>query len=619
MEITENRPAGNGRETRAVLNRLAGEKSPYLLQHADNPVDWRPWGAEAFETARREDKPIFLSIGYATCHWCHVMEQESFRDPEIAALLNHVFVPVKVDREERPDVDHAYMAVCQALTGGGGWPLTVAADPWGRPFFAATYIPDRPRFGHPGIRQVVRRIEEAWHTRRSRVDESSREILAAVNGAMAATAGAGPDPGAAADDLFRHYCRLFDPDSGGFGPAPKFPAFPSLFFLQRYGEARKARRALEMVTRTLDAIRLGGIRDHVGQGIHRYSTDRRWFVPHFEKMLYDQALMALAYLESFRLTGKKLHAEAARDLLAYLRRDLRDPGGAFHAAEDADSEGVEGLFYLWTETELRGLLPPAEAERVIGAFGVRPEGNLGARGDEFPPGANLLSLREDPEGEEAAAIRRSLEALRAARAKRVRPMRDRKILADWNGLAVAALAAGSRVLADPDLAEAGREAARFVLGRLGSEGFGLRHRYCDGEAAVTGFLDDYAFLAQGLLELHAATGEPEWLEAAEGLAARALRSFSAPDGRGCCFSPSDGETLVVRVRVVHDGALPSGNGVLLRVLGHLARETGKESWQHAARDLRDGLRWALAQPPAVPFLLGAMLESGGLASGGPFR
>lgn len=602
-----------------MLNRLAGEKSPYLLQHADNPVDWRPWGPEAFETARREDKPLFISIGYATCHWCHVMERESFRDPEIAALLNQVFVPVKVDREERPDVDHAYMAVCQALTGGGGWPLTVVADPDGRPFFAATYIPDTPRFGHAGIREVVRRLDTAWRTRRLRIEASSREILEAVGEAMAGPAEKGPDPAAAADELYRHYCRLYDPDFGGFGPAPKFPSFPSLFFLLRYGELRKSHRALEMVTRTLDAIRFGGIWDHVGQGIHRYSTDRRWFVPHFEKMLYDQALMALAYLESFRLTGRASHAGAARDLLTYLRRELRDPGGAFHSAEDADSEGAEGLFYLWTEAELRALLPPDAAGRFLEAFRVRPEGNLGTRADEFPPRANLLHLQGELEGEAGAEARGALERLRVARARRVRPLLDRKVLTDWNGLAVDALAAGSRILGDPGLAEAGREAARFVQGRLGGEGFSLRHRYCDGEAAVTGFLDDYAFFAQGLLELHAATGEAEWLETAEGLASRAIRAFAAPDGRGCYFSPSDGEALVVRVRAVHDGALPSGNGVLLRVLHHLARVTGKTSWHKAAEDLRDGLGWALGQPPAVPFLLGALLERDGLASGGPIR
>jgi uncharacterized protein YyaL (SSP411 family) len=487
-----------------VPNRLAVEKSPYLLQHAGNPVDWEPWGEEAFERARHEDRPVFLSIGYSTCHWCHVMERESFEDPDTARLLNEAFVCVKVDREERPDVDAVYMTVCQMLTGHGGWPLTIVMTPDREPFFAATYIPRKSVAGRIGLVDLVPRIRALWDERRGDILRSAAGIREAL--ARATELPEGAETGVAAmESAFRALRARFDPLQGGFGGAPKFPSPHNLLFLLRYADRTGEAAAREMVDLTLRRMRAGGIFDQLGHGFHRYSTDARWLLPHFEKMLYDQALLALACGEAAAALGSAEHARTAREVLGYVLRDLRDPAGGFHSAEDADSEGEEGRFYVWTEAELAEALDD-EADRLLAKawFGVERAGNFADEATGRRTGANVLHLTGtpaetavraglDPEGA-GARIEAIRERLLAARESRERPARDDKVLTDWNGMAIAALARCGAVLGEPEFVQAGREAAEFVLGHLRSPDGSLQHRWRDGEAAIPGFAEDYACL-----------------------------------------------------------------------------------------------------------------------------
>ncbi len=456
-------------------NRLVFEKSPYLLQHAANPVDWWPWGDAAFEEARRRDVPVFLSIGYATCHWCHVMERESFEDAEAAALLNASFVCVKVDREERPDVDHVYMSVTQAMTGQGGWPMTCALTPDRRAFFAGTYFPKHGRQGRPGVMQLAPALADAWASRREDVLESADRVGEALTQLTAGAPG-GPLSETILSRAAEQLALRFDAQRGGFGHAPKFPTAHVLSLLARWGRRSGDARALSMVEHTLDAMRAGGIWDHVGFGFHRYSTDPDWLVPHFEKMLYDQALAVLAYLDAFQATGEARHADTARKTLEYVRRDLTSPEGAFLSAEDADSEGQEGLFYLWTPAEVKAVLDGEDAELWCRAFDVREGGNFRDEASGRPSEAciphlpcPLPDLARDlalPEEELAARLERSRTALLAARAKRARPALDDKVLTDWNGLMIAAVARAAAVLDDAPLAEAAVAAADFVLVHL---------------------------------------------------------------------------------------------------------------------------------------------------------
>ncbi len=539
------------------MNRLQYEKSPYLLQHADNPVDWRPWGEEAFAAARRENKPIFLSIGYSTCHWCHVMEHESFEDPEVAALLNEVFVPVKVDREERPDVDELYMTVCQLLTGQGGWPLTVFLTPDRKPFFAATYIPREARYGMTGLLELIPRVRELWRTQRPQIDGSADQILAALR--QAAEPGeAGEEPGAAVlDQAAQALAGQFDRRHGGFGSAPKFPSPHILSFLLR----RRDPQALEMVERTLEAMRAGGMFDQVGLGFHRYATDARWRVPHYEKMLYDQALLALAYTEAWQVTGKSLYRRTAEEIFTYVLRDLASPQGAFYCAEDADSEGEEGKFYRWTREELASLLAPEELALVD-----LEEGTLYLR---------------DPERPLSEASRTRLYERRAAR---VRPSRDDKILAGWNGLMIAALARAGGAFDRPDYVQAAARAARFVLGSLRDPQGGLLRRWREGEAAIEAFAEDYALLSWGLLELYEASFDPSALESAFALSDRLLARHADPQG-GFFQGGEEDAPEGIRMQPSGDGALPSANSVALLVLLKLSRIGDRPEYRKAAEGL----------------------------------
>ena len=606
-------------------NRLAGEKSPYLLQHAANPVDWHPWGDEAFEKARREEKPIFLSIGYSTCHWCHVMERESFEREDVARLLNEHFVSIKVDREERPDVDQIYMTVCQALTGGGGWPLTIVMMPDRRPFFAGTYFAPEARFGRPGLIEILYQIAAAWEEQRDRVFEVAGRIADAVRGQLTGSPG-DPPGGAEIRTAFEHLTSRFDSEEGGFGIAPKFPTAHVFTFLLRYGDRTGDPRALEMVERTLQAMRRGGIYDQLGFGFHRYSTDREWLVPHFEKMLYDQALLLYAYAETYQATRRGLYAAVAREIAAYVLRDMTSPEGAFFSAEDADSEGVEGKYYVWDREEIDALLGPDDAEIFCRVHGAASEGNWTDEASGRSSGTNILHLPDDPEvtthglGLEPAALAERLETARAkllaARQKRVPPLRDDKVLTAWNGLMIAALAKAAQALEEPGYAAAAERALAFLTTRLVREDGRLLARYREGEAAHLAYLDDYAFLAWGLLELYEATFDAKHLAAAVDLAREMDRLFWDPNGGGFFFTGEDAETLLLRPKEIYDGALPSGNSVAGMVLLRLARMTGDPAWERKAEALSRAFAGSVARAPsahtqllqAVDFALGPTRE-----------
>jgi hypothetical protein len=609
-------------------NRLIGEKSPYLLQHAHNPVDWWPWGPEAFQRARREDKPIFLSIGYSTCHWCHVMERESFEDPDLARLLNEAFVPIKVDREERPDIDGVYMTVCQMMTGHGGWPLTILMAPDGKPFFAGTYIPKESRFGRMGLRELIAHIQNLWENHRDELLRSSEKVTAVLERLSEGVSGAGGEvPGE--ELLHQAYHELaegFDERYGGFGGAPKFPIPHQLMYLLRYGKRTGEPRAIEMASQTLRAMRRGGIYDQIGFGFHRYSTDERWILPHFEKMLYDQALLALAHLEAYQATGLEDHARTAREAFEYVLRDLRAPEGGFCSAEDADSEGEEGKFYVWTLEEIQELLSPPDAELAIWAFGVRPEGNYVEEATGRPTGQNVLHLEKTPSelADELSVseyeVRERLEwvrrALFEARERRVRPLKDEKILTDWNGLMIAALARGAQVLDEPQYAEAATSAADFLLSTLRDERGRLFHRYRDGEAAVAGFLDDYAFLIWGLIELYEAVFEPRYLRAALELNEVLLEDFWDDERGGFYFTADDAETVLTRRKQVYDGAVPSGNAVAMLNLLRLERVTARPDLEEKAARIAEAFSALIAASPtshtqlllALDFALGPSQE-----------
>lgn len=591
-------------------NRLAESLSPYLAQHADNPVDWFPWSDEAFDKARAEDKPIFLSIGYSTCHWCHVMAHESFEDEATAELINRAFVPIKVDREERPDVDGVYMAICQALTGSGGWPLTIVMTPDKEPFFAATYIPRETRYGRIGLFDLIPRIEKLWSERRSEALDSAHRIVAAVRDQELLSEEEEPSAPAAIDHLeraFRQVAGRYDAANGGFGQAPKFPTPHNLTFLLRHLSRTGDTRVLEMVEKTLTRMHRGGIFDQVGFGFHRYSTDRLWLLPHFEKMLYDQALIAIAASEAFQAGRNPEMAAIVRRTMAYVFRDLAHPEGGFHSAEDADSEGEEGKFYVWTKAELEGVLGAEDADLAFRIYNVEDRGNFRDEATREPTGANILHLTSSPaelaeeqgliEEEFSARLDAIRQKLLAARAERVRPGLDDKILTDWNGLMIAALARAGRVLAEPDYLAAATKAAQFVLTKMRGRAGLLRHRYRAGDLAEGPFAEDYAYLTWGLIELHQATLEPRWLRTALELTEDLLRLFR-DDRDGAFFTTPEGaEELPVRLKEIHDSALPAANSVALVNLLRLARLTGRVDLEEAAAKLLQTAGPLLDQAP----------------------
>ncbi len=606
-------------------NRLIHEKSPYLLQHAYNPVDWRAWNEEAFAIARSENKPIFLSIGYSTCHWCHVMEHESFENEDVARLMNATFVSIKVDREERPDVDNIYMTVCQMLTGHGGWPLTVILTPDKKPFFAGTYIPRETSYGRVGMLDFIPRIQEIWTGRRDEVDRSATEIADALRAAAPDQAGQDPDA-RLLDAAFQQFRERFDPNAGGFGQQPKFPTPHNLIFLVRYWHRTGQVEALEMAQKTLREMRRGGIFDHIGKGFHRYATDAHWFLPHFEKMLYDQALLVMAALETYRASAAPEFAATAREILSYVSRDLMSPDGVFYSAEDADSEGVEGKFYVWTAEETREVLGAADAERFMRVHGFMDDGNFFEEATRQKTGENIVFLPYDLEtsaanlGLSVAELSSFLEQahakLFAVRAGRVRPHLDDKVLIDWNGLMISAFARAARALEDAEYARIAGTAAAFLLAKMRRADGRLLHRYRDGDAAIDGLLDDYAFFCQGLLDLYETTFDFAWLEQAIDLAQISLRHFWDAANGGFFFTPDDGEDLIVRRKEVYDGAVPSGNSVAVLNFVRIARMTGDAAWEDRARQIGRAFAKTLESMPSahaqfltgLDFALGPSLE-----------
>lgn len=586
-------------------NKLIKEKSPYLLQHAYNPVDWHAWRLDAFEKAKAEDKPIFLSIGYSTCHWCHVMEKESFEDFKVASLMNDAFVSIKVDREERPDIDHIYMTVCNMMTGSGGWPLTIIMTPDKEPFFAATYIPKHNRYGRMGMLELIPRIKHLWQNRRRDVLENAanvRKILADMEGQDKA----GEIDASVADAAFRELKARFDSTWGGFGEAPKFPTPHNLFFLLRYWKRTGNEEPLFMVRKTLEEMRRGGIFDHIGYGFHRYSTDKRWLVPHFEKMLYDQALLTIAYTEAFQATGDASYRDTARETITYVLRELASPEGGFYSAEDADSEGEEGRFYVWKASEIKEALSPSDAALAMEVFNCSHEGNFKEEATGEAIGANILYLSKTlaDKGRELGieelparmeGIRKRLFEMRQGR---IRPHRDDKVLTDWNGLMIASLAKAAQAFGDESYRDAARGAAQFLLGTMKRADGRLFHRWREGDADIEGNLDDYAFLQWGLLELYEAGFETTYLQEAIALADIMLRHFWDATKGAFYFAPDDAKDLIVRKKEFYDGALPSGNSVALMNLLRLSRITGNARYEGCAEEIIRAASGHLSQVPS---------------------
>lgn len=567
-----------------LYNRLVFESSPYLLQHAANPVDWYPWGEEAFARAIAEDKPIFLSIGYATCHWCHVMERESFENHEAAAVLNQVFVCIKVDKEERPDLDDVYMSATQAMTGHGGWPMTVLLTHDKRPFFAGTYFPCDTRGGRMGLIELVQRVGHAWtHRRDVLVGEAAK-----ITEHLAKTTTTRPGQALDSNTLDRAFAQLvqrFDDDRGGFGSAPKFPTPHNLTFLLRYAVRSGNAEAREMVLTTLRAMRRGGIFDHVGFGFHRYATDAHWLLPHFEKMLYDQALLAMAYLEGSQVLGDLQLANVAREVFSYVLRDMTDPGGGFYSAEDADSEGEEGKFYVWTPEQIHEILGPQAGELFCKVYNIVPGGNFRDEATGQKSGESIAHLQAPlsqiaarmklAEHELSQQLEQSRQILFATRETRIHPLKDDKILTDWNGLMIAALAMGARVLNDDNYYLAARRAADFVLSELRDRDGRLLKRHRAGTSGLSAHLDDYAFMIWGLLELYAARNDTRMLEEAIALCAVVERHFNDAEAQAYYFTADDSEALFMRTSTIYDGALPSGNSVMAANLLRLYKLTGE--------------------------------------------
>jgi len=557
-------------------NRLANETSPYLLQHADNPVDWYPWGEEALAKAKTEDKPIFLSIGYSACHWCHVMAHESFEDEGVAAILNEHFVSIKVDREERPDLDRIYMNAVQAMTGSGGWPMSVFLTPEGQPFYGGTYFPPTPRYGMPSFSQLLTAVADGWQNRRQELIESGQRLVAALEQQSAI------GEGVKHEDLkpetvelaFQNLVKRFDRVHGGWGDAPKFPQPMALEFLLRYHHVTGNSQALQMVSQTLEAMARGGMYDQLGGGFHRYSVDDHWLVPHFEKMLYDNAQLARVYLHAWQVTGEPFFRTITEEILDYVVREMTDPAGGFYSTQDADSEGEEGKFFIWMSAEIRGLLgavrqssPQVEADTFMAAYGVTERGNFESR--------NILEFVGDMD--QRAELAEARHSLFEAREQRVHPGRDDKVLTSWNGLMLAAFAEAARALNRDDYRQVAERNADFLLRELRNDKGRLWHTWKGGVAKINGYLEDYTHLIGGLLELYQTTFDPRWYQAARELAEVMIEHFSVPDGSaelaevGGFFDTSDDhETLITRPREVQDNAVPSGNAMAALVLLRLA-------------------------------------------------
>jgi len=570
---------------RPEFNRLIFSRSPYLLQHSRNPVDWREWGPAAQEEARSRNLPMFVSIGYATCHWCHVMAHESFEDDEVADILNHAFVPVKVDREERPDLDEFCMAACQSLTGSGGWPLNCFLKPDGTPFYALTYLPKEPRRGMPGFLELLENIARVWQHKQDAVERNARSLMEAL-GQMAAapTQTAAPNLQELADNAVATLRKIHDPQYHGFGKAPKFPMPPYLLFLLGRDNLAEQELALD----TLQAMRQGGIWDQLGGGIHRYSTDQRWLVPHFEKMLYDQALVAYTALKAYALTKENRYLEMADNLLEFVLAELTAPEGGFYCGLDADSEGREGACYVWKKQEIEQVLGE-EADLFCSYYGITEQGNFEEPGENVLFQALLVT-------EEPAEITTARQKLMQVRAMRQQPLRDLKILSGWNGLTIAALARGAALTNNRRWLEAARRAAAFISSSLTRADGRLLRSWCGTPSSIPGFLEDYAFLGWGYLELYQAGGAAADLQTAEKLCWDALWLFRTGDGR-LVTAGNDQEQLPLALSDNHDGVMPSGPAALAMNLTMLARLTDKSEWQNMSEKILAGLLPTLTRQP----------------------
>jgi hypothetical protein len=588
-------------------NRLAGETSPYLLQHAHNPVDWYPWGEEALERARREDKPILLSIGYSACHWCHVMERESFEDESIAGLMNELYVNIKVDREERPDLDQIYMNAVQMMTRHGGWPLTVFLTPDLIPFYGGTYFPPEDRHGMPGFPRVLSGVAEAYRTRPDEVRESSREILAELRRMGAAGESSAPLATDLLDSAYEQIARGYDTRHGGFGSAPKFPSSMSLEFLLRTHARTGDARSLQMVTHTCRRMAEGGMYDQLGGGFHRYSTDERWLVPHFEKMLYDNALLSRLYVHAYQATGDEFFRRVAEETFDYVLREMTDPSGGFYSTQDADSEGVEGKFFVWSLEEVKSLLGSEDARLFSAYYDVTAGGNF--------EGHNILHVQHteqevaDAAGVSVARLREALERGRtrlfAEREKRIKPGRDEKIIAAWNGMMLESFAEAAAVFGREDYLSAARANARFTIETLASGG-PLVHSFKDGRAGAHGFLDDYASVASGLLTLFEVSGETGWLEESRRLADLMIEEFRDEESGGFFYTGRSGEKLIVRNKDFFDNATPSGNSVAAELLLRLSVIVGDETYRRRATSVLRLVRDSAARyAAAFGYALGA--------------
>ena len=602
-------------------NRLLKEKSPYLLQHAHNPVDWYSWSDEAFNKARQGDKPVFLSIGYSTCHWCHVMEKESFEDEEVAKLMNDTVISIKVDREERPDIDGIYMSVCQMMTGSGGWPLTIIMTPDKKPFFAGTYFPKESRYGRTGMKDLILQVKQLWKTKREELLKSSEKISSALMSSSSFTAG-NPLNEDVFKTAYKEFEERYDEEFGGFGNAPKFPTPHNLMFLLRYWKRYGNVKALEIVEKTLIEMRKGGIYDHIGFGFCRYSTDREWLVPHFEKMLYDKALLVMAYSEAYQSTKKNFYKETAEEILTYIMRDMTSDEGGFYSAEDADSEGEEGKFYLWTTDEIKEILGN-DSEIFIKSFNVEKERNLpdgeagfidsvhNTRSDKnilhIKKGLSEFAVENDiDEKEFKKMLENGRQKLFEVREKRIHPYKDDKILTDWNGLMISAFSKAAQVFGKNIYSDYAVKAADFILLKMFDAGGRLLHRFRESDAAIFANVDDYVFFTAALLDLYETTFEVKYLKQALRLNDDLIEHFWDEERGGFFFTPGYGEKLITRQKEIYDGAIPSGNSVAMLNLLRIARITMNNSFEEKADKINRAFSRQIGKYPAgfTQFLVG---------------
>ena len=566
------------------VNRLAKESSPYLLQHKNNPVDWYPWGREAFDKAKELDRPIFLSIGYSTCHWCHVMEHESFEDEKVAQLLNENYISIKVDREELPEIDHVYMSVCQAMTGRGGWPLTIIMTPSKEPFFAGTYFSKTGRFGRPGMLELLPSISDAWKNKREELIASAEKVNSFLLQSNKKVIGETLDQ-TVLENAYAQFISKYDKINGGFGTKPKFPSAHNLIFLLRYHYMNKDKTSLMMVENTLQKMRLGGIFDHIGYGFHRYSTDKEWLVPHFEKMLYDQAMLTIAYTEAFQITGNKLYQNIAEEILAYVSRDMTDKRGGFYSAEDADSEGEEGLFYFWTLKELQKINSEDDLSFLKELYNLDSAGNFKDEATGQFTGNNIFHLNDSiNDKSKSVRIKKINQTLFKIREQRIHPFKDDKILTDWNGLMIVAYAKAGIAFKNESFINAAEKSAQFIFKNLTDKNGRLIKRYRNGVSGIDAHLDDYAFIIWGLLELYEATFKASYLSEAIVLNNIMIEEFWRDNG-GFYLGSDKSEQLIVRALTGYDGAIPSGNSIAAYNLLKLTRLTGEVKFAEMAEQI----------------------------------